>query len=518
MRSAIRAAAEANNDADVAERRLLQLETQMSETIAMAHARAAEALAASEALRLHRARADDEARPIPGAASPPPAPVPVALSPSRPTSPFDGEQSSPARSSTPAVLPTGSDDAVESFPSPEPRAHAPLAEPVAAAPSPVRESSAPAPTPSTFPTSTVTAAADAAPLERASAAPATDTAPPLARAPSNRASSIALLANPASLIPRISQQAIGVPAASGAASLAAQSSSATTTASATTEPTTSASGPLRPGAAGFDPSAIAPRSFRALLTTGAVFLKHGRMGRPHPRFVWCSSDLRTVYWRAVGSTAIRGAIDARAITEVRAGQHSHVFERATGKAGREAACFSLIAPDRTLDLEVDLVGEPAASGARPSEEQARDIWVEAFRYLIDVVAGADPDTRAKPRAPADEPTAPLLDESADGSSRAMFLGLEEGRGGEGEEGGDAATGEGVGAVEAEPGAQVGEGEVIGLRAWATPARGAATPPASGGRRTSASRPAHEYTLEDLEDEEAQTSSAGGGGAGGGARR
>ena len=35
-----------------------------------------------------------------------------------------------------------------------------------------------------------------------------------------------------------------------------------------------------------------------------------------PRYVWCSADLRTVYWRAVGEEQIIGGMDARTILEV----------------------------------------------------------------------------------------------------------------------------------------------------------------------------------------------------------
>lgn len=35
----------------------------------------------------------------------------------------------------------------------------------------------------------------------------------------------------------------------------------------------------------------------ALLTTGGIFIKHGRFGRPHVRFVWMSQDLSCIMWR-----------------------------------------------------------------------------------------------------------------------------------------------------------------------------------------------------------------------------
>ncbi|CAN0019437.1 unnamed protein product, partial [Sphacelaria rigidula] len=34
-----------------------------------------------------------------------------------------------------------------------------------------------------------------------------------------------------------------------------------------------------------------------LLTTGGFFIKYGRFGKPHVRFVRMSSDLKTIIWR-----------------------------------------------------------------------------------------------------------------------------------------------------------------------------------------------------------------------------
>lgn len=36
---------------------------------------------------------------------------------------------------------------------------------------------------------------------------------------------------------------------------------------------------------------------RTLLTRGGFFIKHGRFGKPHMRFVWMSQDLESIMWR-----------------------------------------------------------------------------------------------------------------------------------------------------------------------------------------------------------------------------
>ncbi|RHY81731.1 hypothetical protein DYB37_002680 [Aphanomyces astaci] len=39
-----------------------------------------------------------------------------------------------------------------------------------------------------------------------------------------------------------------------------------------------------------------------LLKQGSLFIKHGRQGNPHPRFVWCSPDLQYLNYRSVGGS------------------------------------------------------------------------------------------------------------------------------------------------------------------------------------------------------------------------
>ena len=122
--------------------------------------------------------------------------------------------------------------------------------------------------------------------------------------------------------------------------------------------------------------------YRTLLTHGAIFLKHRSRGPPRSRcvswipcfsdfalwleesmmcgsvwphtcrFVWCSLDLRTVYWRAVGSTTIRGALDARRIESVLPGCVTPSFQLKQKEVKDSNACFSLATAQRALDLEV----------------------------------------------------------------------------------------------------------------------------------------------------------------------
>lgn len=128
---------------------------------------------------------------------------------------------------------------------------------------------------------------------------------------------------------------------------------------------------------------------RQLLTHGGVFLKHGRSGAPHPRCVWVDPDLRTVQWRDPEQARPAGEVLVSSITQVLSGRHTPVFKRNKGRTGRDGACLSLVAADRTLDLEVEILGEALESGCSPEEERARDEWVAAFRWLVGAV-GDDP--------------------------------------------------------------------------------------------------------------------------------
>lgn len=46
-----------------------------------------------------------------------------------------------------------------------------------------------------------------------------------------------------------------------------------------------------------DPAAGVRGRHLRLLTRGGFFIKHSRFGKPHMRFVWMSSDLKTILWR-----------------------------------------------------------------------------------------------------------------------------------------------------------------------------------------------------------------------------
>ncbi|OWZ22440.1 Kinesin [Phytophthora megakarya] len=94
------------------------------------------------------------------------------------------------------------------------------------------------------------------------------------------------------------------------------------------------------------------RTRMEILRTGSLFVKYGRYGKPHVRFVWCSADLEYLNYRLVNSTAPKATIPTRSIVKVCIGQETKVFERAKQPA-RAPHCFSIeYDENRTLDLEV----------------------------------------------------------------------------------------------------------------------------------------------------------------------
>lgn len=89
-----------------------------------------------------------------------------------------------------------------------------------------------------------------------------------------------------------------------------------------------------------------------LLKNGSLFVKYGRFGKPHVRFVWCSADLEYLNYRTISKQAPKASIPTRSITRIHLGQATKVFERAKQEA-RKPFCFSVEYEDnRTLDLEV----------------------------------------------------------------------------------------------------------------------------------------------------------------------
>ncbi|KAK1945965.1 Kinesin-like protein KIF6 [Phytophthora citrophthora] len=113
-----------------------------------------------------------------------------------------------------------------------------------------------------------------------------------------------------------------------------------------------------------------------LLRIGSLFVKYGRYGRPHVRFVWCSADLEYLNYRQVNSQVPKATIPTRSIVRICIGQDTRVFERAK-QPERAPHCFSVeYEENRTLDLEI-------ADGETPEvKKMKRSEWVDALQFLL----------------------------------------------------------------------------------------------------------------------------------------
>ncbi|GBG31995.1 Hypothetical Protein FCC1311_082202 [Hondaea fermentalgiana] len=133
-----------------------------------------------------------------------------------------------------------------------------------------------------------------------------------------------------------------------------------------------------------------------LLCHGGVFLKHGRRGYPHRRFVWCDERLQRVYWCPVDRKPSKSGPRVRArslavqeITQVTDGLQTDRLQRLlkpntgpwhlrrrsgsvssdSGVEIKRSLCFSLHGKDRTLDLEAD-------------DGELRGEWIGAFEEIL----------------------------------------------------------------------------------------------------------------------------------------
>ena len=111
---------------------------------------------------------------------------------------------------------------------------------------------------------------------------------------------------------------------------------------------------------------------KLVLNRGANFVKHGRQGDPHARFVWVSSDFKRIHW---GDADTRNSKFMRFddVTDVQAGKNTVVFQRSYGSkfsSVPESMCFSVVSGSRTLDLQADSV-------------ERRNFWVQNLFVLFD---------------------------------------------------------------------------------------------------------------------------------------
>jgi hypothetical protein len=122
-------------------------------------------------------------------------------------------------------------------------------------------------------------------------------------------------------------------------------------------------------------------SYVRMLIKGQKFLKYGRSGAPHWKYVYCDLD-GTVYWADTEATdsevsSIKAAhkfttdssVPLIKAVDIVPGKTTDVFKRSVAGDRPEDMCFSIKLPDRTLDLSV-------------TNKTQRDLWVTAFRFAL----------------------------------------------------------------------------------------------------------------------------------------
>jgi len=141
----------------------------------------------------------------------------------------------------------------------------------------------------------------------------------------------------------------------------------------------------------FHPDSNQADEFQELLRKGAIFLKYGRFGKPHPRWVRMSPDLRKLVWSELGTSKMavevrvttERSVSVKTISNIVLGQSTKVFRRfSESRAKRAHCCFSLITAKRTIDLELFVPFSDDDPNCVHSEREERDKWVAALRSVI----------------------------------------------------------------------------------------------------------------------------------------
>jgi hypothetical protein len=105
-------------------------------------------------------------------------------------------------------------------------------------------------------------------------------------------------------------------------------------------------------------------AFIDVMRKGAALMKHGRRGDPHLKVIKVDPKTGDVTW---GQDTDQG-LSLREATQIVPGKNTSLFSKVKLKVAHPTVCFSIVCPNRTLDLQ-------AAS------EDERDQWVSALRQL-----------------------------------------------------------------------------------------------------------------------------------------
>eukprot|EP00475_Leptophrys_vorax_P002002 TRINITY_DN1113_c0_g1_i1.p1 TRINITY_DN1113_c0_g1~~TRINITY_DN1113_c0_g1_i1.p1 ORF type:complete len:490 (-),score=135.31 TRINITY_DN1113_c0_g1_i1:97-1566(-) len=107
-----------------------------------------------------------------------------------------------------------------------------------------------------------------------------------------------------------------------------------------------------------------------ILASHSRFIKHGRSGAPKLREIQVNTDTGVIFWGsgALGSDSKNKCALIDDLQEIWDGKKSAIFKRETAKFVESELCFSLVFPDRTLDLEA-------------LSPKQKELWTEALVQL-----------------------------------------------------------------------------------------------------------------------------------------
>jgi myosin heavy subunit len=112
---------------------------------------------------------------------------------------------------------------------------------------------------------------------------------------------------------------------------------------------------------------------RAVLMEGDKFLKYGKHGKPHIKYV-CLNVLGALHWDddVMDPRRLRPSstyIHVKDVQKVYIGKHTPVFTRTVAEKADDNVCFSIVTADRSLDLQCVTI-------------EQRDLWVRAIESAI----------------------------------------------------------------------------------------------------------------------------------------
>ncbi|OQS03096.1 adenylate kinase, partial [Thraustotheca clavata] len=94
--------------------------------------------------------------------------------------------------------------------------------------------------------------------------------------------------------------------------------------------------------------------FKTMLVSGFDVIKHGRRGAPHTRTLFADVEFKRLFWQKPDKKELKPKLDTSIalsdVIEVVQGMKTEVFKR-SGDSSKGGRYFSLIADDRTLDIE-----------------------------------------------------------------------------------------------------------------------------------------------------------------------